>query len=39
MLAKYRLKLNPEKCVFGIEAGKFSGFEGASLFSVFEEEQ
>jgi len=25
-IAKYRLKLNPEKCVFGIEAGKFLGF-------------
>jgi len=24
--AKYRLKLNPEKCVFGVEAGKFLGF-------------
>jgi len=23
---KYRLKLNPEKCVFGVEAGKFLGF-------------
>ena len=26
MIAKYRLKLNPEKCVFGVEAGKFLGF-------------
>jgi len=25
-MAKYRLKLNPEKCVFGVEAGKFLGF-------------
>jgi len=25
-MAKYQLKLNPEKCVFGIEAGKFLGF-------------
>jgi len=25
-IAKYRLKLNPEKCVFGVEAGKFLGF-------------
>ena len=25
-IAKYRLKLNPEKCVFGGEAGKFLGF-------------
>jgi len=25
-ISKYRLKLNPEKCVFGIEAGKFLGF-------------
>ena len=25
-IAKYRLKLNPEKCVFGVEAGKFMGF-------------
>ena len=24
--SKYRLKLNPEKCVFGVEAGKFLGF-------------
>ena len=24
-IAKYRLKLNPEKCVFGVEAGKFLG--------------
>jgi len=26
MIAKYRLKLNPEKCVFRVEAGKFLGF-------------
>ena len=25
-IAKYRLKLNPEKCVFDVEAGKFLGF-------------
>jgi len=25
-IAKYRLKLNPEKCVFGVGAGKFLGF-------------
>jgi len=25
-IAKYRLKLNPYKCVFGVEAGKFLGF-------------
>jgi len=25
-IAKYRLKLTPEKCVFGVEAGKFLGF-------------
>jgi len=25
-IAKYRLKLNPDKCVFGVEAGKFLGF-------------
>ena len=25
-VAKYNLKLNPEKCVFGVEAGKFLGF-------------
>jgi len=25
-IAKYRLKLNPEKCIFGVEAGKFFGF-------------
>ena len=25
-ISKYRLKLNPEKCVFGVEAGKFWGF-------------
>ena len=25
MIAKYRLKLNPEKCVFGVEVGKFLG--------------
>jgi len=25
-IAKYCLKLNPEKCVFGAEAGKFLGF-------------
>jgi len=25
-IVKYRLKLNPEKCVFGVEAGKFLGF-------------
>ena len=26
MIAKYNLKLNPEKCVFGVGAGKFLGF-------------
>ena len=26
IISKYRLKLNPEKCVFGVEAGKFLGF-------------
>ena len=25
-ISKYRLKLNPEKCFFGVEAGKFLGF-------------
>jgi len=25
-IAKYRLKLNPEKCLFRVEAGKFLGF-------------
>ena len=25
-IAKYRLKLNPEKCIFGVDAGKFLGF-------------
>jgi len=25
-ISKYRLKLNPEKCVVGVEAGKFLGF-------------
>jgi len=25
-IAKYRLKLNPEKCVFGVEPSKFLGF-------------
>jgi len=25
-IAKYNLKLNPEKCVFGVEVGKFLGF-------------
>ena len=25
-IAKYRLKLNPEKCVFGVDTGKFLGF-------------
>jgi len=25
-IAKYRLKLNPQKCVFRVEAGKFLGF-------------
>ena len=25
-IAKYGLKLNPEKCIFGVEAGKFLGF-------------
>ena len=24
--ARYKLKLNPEKCVFGVEVGKFLGF-------------
>ena len=26
IIAKYRLKLNPEKCMFGVEADKFLGF-------------
>jgi len=26
MIEKYRLKLNPKKCVFGVKAGKFLGF-------------
>jgi len=26
IIAKYRMKLNPEQCVFGVEAGKFLGF-------------
>jgi len=25
-IAKYKLKLNPKKCVFGVDAGKFLGF-------------
>jgi len=25
-IAKYRVKLNPEKCIFGVEAGKILGF-------------
>ena len=25
-IAKHKLKLNPEKCVLGVEAGKFLGF-------------
>ena len=25
-IARYKLKLNPEKCIFGVEAGKFMGF-------------
>ena len=25
-IAKYKLKLNPEKCIFGVEAKKFLGF-------------
>jgi len=25
-IARYKLKLNPEKCVFGVEAGKILGF-------------
>jgi len=25
-IARYKLKLNPEKCIFGVEAGKFLGF-------------
>ncbi|XP_068498252.1 uncharacterized protein [Phaseolus vulgaris] len=25
-IAKYKLKLNPEKCIFSVEAGKFLGF-------------
>ena len=23
---KYRMKLNPQKCVFGVKSGKFLGF-------------
>jgi len=26
IIAKYNLKLNPEKCVFRVEVGKFLGF-------------
>ncbi|XP_074346682.1 uncharacterized protein LOC141685485 [Apium graveolens] len=26
ILRKYRMKLNPQKCVFGVETGKFLGF-------------
>jgi len=26
IIARYKLKLNPEKCVFGVEVGKFLGF-------------
>jgi len=26
IVGKYNLKLNPEKCVFGVEVGKFLGF-------------
>ncbi|XP_063948111.1 uncharacterized protein LOC108203333 [Daucus carota subsp. sativus] len=26
ILKKYRMKLNPQKCVFGVESGKFLGF-------------
>jgi len=26
IIAKYRLNLNPKKCVFGVDAGKFLGF-------------
>jgi len=25
-ITKYKVKLNPEKCIFGVEAGKFLGF-------------
>ncbi|XP_068480871.1 uncharacterized protein [Phaseolus vulgaris] len=25
-IARYKLKLNPDKCIFGVEAGKFMGF-------------
>ena len=25
-IAKFRLKLNPKKCIFGVEAGKFLGY-------------
>ena len=25
-IARYKLKLNPEKCIFGVEVGKFLGF-------------
>ena len=26
LLRKYKMKLNPEKCAFGVESGKFLGF-------------
>ena len=26
ILDKYKIKLNPDKCVFGVKAGKFLGF-------------
>ena len=33
-IAKFRLKLNPEKCIFGVEAGKFLGFRSRGRFSL-----
>ena len=26
VLSRHEMKLNPEKCVFGVQAGKFLGF-------------
>ena len=33
-IAKFRLKLNPEKCIFGVEAGKFLKGKGAGLYDM-----
>ncbi|KAL0313454.1 UNVERIFIED_CONTAM: Transposon Ty3-G Gag-Pol polyprotein [Sesamum radiatum] len=38
VLRKYRLKLNPAKCAFGVQGGRFLGFMAVSSVLIREEE-